>query len=176
MHRNNQTRCDPCRNSPLPPSPSALLCRKRDPVDDPLIWGAANIGRELSCGVREAFYVLEKGYVAADKIGGQWVARRSRLRAIGMARAMSGARHRRKGNRAERALVVYLQGRGFAAERVPLSGSAGGSFTGDVSVPLIGRDLRTEVKVRKERLQSTLSLARWSRLCWLSAPTIASRW
>ncbi len=30
---------------------------------------------------------------------------------------MSGARHRRKGNRVERELVAYLQDRGFAAER-----------------------------------------------------------
>jgi len=44
---------------------------------------------------------------------------------------MSGARHRRKGNRVERELVAYLRDRGFAAERIPLSSSAGGSFIGD---------------------------------------------
>ena len=62
---------------------------------------------------------------------------------------MSGGRApRQKGNRAERALVRFLQEQGFAAERVPLSGSAGGSYLGDLSVPVIGRDLCVEVKVR----------------------------
>jgi Holliday junction resolvase len=48
----------------------------------------------------------------------------------------------------ERALVRALQDHGFAAERVPLSGSAGGSYTGDLTVPLLGRDLRIEAKAR----------------------------
>jgi hypothetical protein len=62
--------------------------------------------------------------------------------------APGGRRPRDKGNRAERALVRLLQGRGFAAERVPLSGSAGGRFGGDVTVPLLGVDRCVEVKVR----------------------------
>jgi hypothetical protein len=45
-------------------------------------------------------------------------------------------------------LVKLLQGHGFAAERIPLSGAAGGKFTGDLSVPLLGIDRRVEVKVR----------------------------
>jgi hypothetical protein len=62
---------------------------------------------------------------------------------------MTGGRSpRRKGNRAERAIVAYLQGQGFAAERVPLSGSAGGSYVGDITVPLLGIDRTVEVKVR----------------------------
>jgi Holliday junction resolvase len=62
---------------------------------------------------------------------------------------MSGGRtSRQKGNRAERAIVHLLQERGFAAERVPLSGAARGRFGGDVSVPLLGIDRRVEVKVR----------------------------
>jgi Holliday junction resolvase len=62
---------------------------------------------------------------------------------------MSGGRASRdKGNRAERALVAFLQDRGFAAERVPLSGAARGRFGGDLSVPLLGVDRRVEVKVR----------------------------
>ena len=42
--------------------------------------------------------------------------------------------------------MAYLQARGFAAERIPLSGSCGGRFVGDVTVPLLGRDRRAEVK------------------------------
>jgi hypothetical protein len=61
---------------------------------------------------------------------------------------MSGARHRQKGNRTERAVVALLQQHGLAAERVPLSGAARGRFGGDVSVPVLGRDLRAEVKAR----------------------------
>jgi hypothetical protein len=62
---------------------------------------------------------------------------------------MSGGRASRdKGNRVERALVKYLQDRGFASERVPLSGSARGRFGGDIRMPLLGRDMRVEVKCR----------------------------
>jgi Holliday junction resolvase len=59
-----------------------------------------------------------------------------------------GRRSRDKGNRVERALVHALQGAGFAAERVPLSGAARGRFGGDLSVPLLGIDRRCEVKCR----------------------------
>ncbi|MBR0797308.1 hypothetical protein JQ615_18120 [Bradyrhizobium jicamae] len=61
---------------------------------------------------------------------------------------MSGKKSRDKGNRAERAIVRYLQERGFAAERVPLSGAAGGSYLGDVTIPVLGVDRVAEVKVR----------------------------
>ena len=64
-----------------------------------------------------------------------------------------GAGPRRKGSRAERAIVRYLQEHGFAAERVPLSGSAGGSFVGDVSVQLLGIDRCAEVKCRANRFR-----------------------
>jgi hypothetical protein len=59
-----------------------------------------------------------------------------------------GRRSRDKGNRAERAIVRFLQERGFAAERIPLSGSAGGKFRGDVSIPLLSVDRVAEVKCR----------------------------
>ena len=60
---------------------------------------------------------------------------------------MSGGRaSRQKGDRTERAIVRLLQEHGFAAERVPLSGSARGRFSGDVSMPLLGVDRRVEVR------------------------------
>jgi Holliday junction resolvase len=62
---------------------------------------------------------------------------------------MKGGRASRdKGNRAERAIVRFLQDRGFAAERVPLSGAAGGSYLGDVTVPVLNVDRVVEVKCR----------------------------
>jgi hypothetical protein len=51
-------------------------------------------------------------------------------------------------SRGERALARFLQEHGFAAERVPLSGSAGGRFAGDITVPLLGPDRCVGVKVR----------------------------
>lgn len=62
---------------------------------------------------------------------------------------MTGGRaSRQKGNRVERAVVRALQAAGFGAERVPLSGSAGGSYLGDLTTPLMGVDLVVEVKAR----------------------------
>jgi Holliday junction resolvase len=69
-----------------------------------------------------------------------------------------GKASRQKGDRAERAIVHYLQDRGFAAERVPLSGSAGGSYTGDLTVPLLGVDRVVEAKVRASGFRE---LYRW---------------
>ncbi len=74
--------------------------------------------------------------------------------AASVGKPRGGRRSRDKGNRAERALVRFLQERGFAAERVPLSGSAGGSYIGDLSVPVIGRDLCVEVKARADGFRS----------------------
>jgi hypothetical protein len=62
---------------------------------------------------------------------------------------MTGGRASRdKGSRMERAIVRLLQDHGLAAERVPLSGAARGRFGGDISVPVLGRDLRGEAKCR----------------------------
>jgi Holliday junction resolvase len=69
-----------------------------------------------------------------------------------------GRTSRDKGNRLERAIVHLLQDHGLAAERVPLSGSAGGSFSGDVTTPLIGRDLTIECK---SRAKGFLKLYAW---------------
>ena len=59
-----------------------------------------------------------------------------------------GRASRNKGNRTERAIVRLLRDRGLAGERVPLSGAARGRFGGDISVPVLGRDLRGEAKCR----------------------------
>ena len=61
-----------------------------------------------------------------------------------------GRRSRDKGARAERLLVRQLQDFGIAAQRIPLSGSVGGKFVGDVSLPLLGADRVCEVKCRAD--------------------------
>jgi hypothetical protein len=71
---------------------------------------------------------------------------------------MSGGRAPRcKGNRLERVLVRLLQAHGFNAARVPLSGTAGGRFSGDLAVPLLGRDLCVEVKARADGFRELYS-------------------
>jgi Holliday junction resolvase len=59
-----------------------------------------------------------------------------------------GRRARDKGSRFERLIVRPAQDAGVAAERIPLYGAAGGSFSGDVSLPLLRRDLCIEAKRR----------------------------
>lgn len=61
---------------------------------------------------------------------------------------MSGKASRQKGDRMERQLVHLFQEAGIACERIPLSGSAGGSFCGDLSIPVLGIDRRAECKKR----------------------------
>lgn len=65
-----------------------------------------------------------------------------------MSAPRGGRASRAKGSRGERAIVSFLQGKGFDAQRVPLSGAAGGKYCGDVSITVLGRDLCAEVKVR----------------------------
>src|SRR5262245_62161565 len=66
----------------------------------------------------------------------------------GSAMSRGGCASRDKGNRTERAIVRLLQEHGLAGERVPLSGAARGCFGGDISEPVLGRDLRGEAKCR----------------------------
>ena len=61
-----------------------------------------------------------------------------------------GKPSRDKGLRFEREVVQIFRDRGYCAERVPLSGSAGGSFKGDVTVPVFGADRKIECKVRQD--------------------------
>lgn len=69
-----------------------------------------------------------------------------------------GKASRDKGNRFERACVNALQAEGIGAERIPLSGAAGGSFVGDITVPVQGRDQRIECK---KRARAWSDLYRW---------------
>jgi len=64
---------------------------------------------------------------------------------------LGGKSSRDKGLRVEREIVNELKGLGVDAERVPLSGAAGGSFSGDITISKddpIGK-LVAEVKARK---------------------------
>ena len=57
-----------------------------------------------------------------------------------------GRRSTSKGTRIEREMVNMLRAAGIEAERVPLSGVAGGMFSGDL---IIDRKFRAEVKARR---------------------------
>lgn len=65
-----------------------------------------------------------------------------------------GRASRNKGNRFEREIVHLLQEAGIAAEKVPLSGAAGGSYSGDISCPILGIDRKLECKVRSHGFAS----------------------
>lgn len=62
---------------------------------------------------------------------------------------MAGRKHKQKGDRVERKIVALHKAAGIMAERIPLSGAAGGSFSGDLKLEL-GEGLLGEVKARKE--------------------------
>jgi hypothetical protein len=49
-------------------------------IGSDLIWGAEEIGREIGRPTKKVFYLLERGYIPAKKIGGLWVASRATLR------------------------------------------------------------------------------------------------
>lgn len=59
-----------------------------------------------------------------------------------------GRRSRDKGNRAERTIVNTFIDAGIAAERVPLSGSVGGSYSGDLKFEALGQQWLGESKCR----------------------------
>ena len=59
-----------------------------------------------------------------------------------------GKSQRDKGARNERGIVNELKERGIPAERVPLSGAAGGSCKGDIWIPIQGARKTFEAKKR----------------------------
>ena len=61
---------------------------------------------------------------------------------------MPGKAPRQKGDRFERECVKRLNELGVPAERVPLSGSAGGRHTDDLVVEVCGTEERVECKTR----------------------------
>jgi hypothetical protein len=67
-----------------------------------------------------------------------------------------GKPSRDKGARRERELVAKAKAAGLFAERVPLSGAAGGSYTGDVRVA----DRLCEVKARASG-EGFVTIERW---------------
>jgi hypothetical protein len=69
-----------------------------------------------------------------------------------------GKPSRDKGQREERKIVHEFQDAGLGAERIPLSGAAGGSFGGDVTIPIHGTDRLFEAKVRADGFKE---LYRW---------------
>jgi hypothetical protein len=81
----------------------------------------------------------------------------TKTRAPAQAKSRGGRAPRDKGARLERALVRLLQDSGLGAERVPLSGAAGGSYSGDLTVPLLGRDLVVEAKSRRDGFKELYS-------------------
>jgi hypothetical protein len=54
---------------------------KKPSLSDDLIWGGLAISEELGLSKHKTFYVLERGYVPAQKVGNIWVASRKKLRA-----------------------------------------------------------------------------------------------
>lgn len=59
-----------------------------------------------------------------------------------------GRRSADKGKRFEREIVNTFVAHGVSAERVPLSGAAGGSYVGDLTVAVNGADWLGEAKSR----------------------------
>jgi len=62
------------------------MSRNEQDIDRPL-WGAEAIGREAgvfdddgNVDLRKSFYLLEKGYLPATKIGRQWTSTPARIR------------------------------------------------------------------------------------------------
>ena len=48
--------------------------------DDEVLWGCAAIAKAAGRTPRQTYYLLESNRLPADKIGGQWMSTRRRLR------------------------------------------------------------------------------------------------
>jgi hypothetical protein len=64
----------------MPHVSNTIASDKPSPADD-LAWGAKAIGEEIGQPEHRTFYMLERGYLPAQKVGGLWVASRRKLRA-----------------------------------------------------------------------------------------------
>ena len=71
-----------------------------------------------------------------------------------------GKASRDKGARFEREIVNVLRDLGYDAERIPLSGAAGGTFSGDVRLCVKHKELRFEAKKRGDGFKE---LYKWLR-------------
>ena len=58
------------------------------------------------------------------------------------------SKSRNKGNYHEKKVKAWLEEQGVETKKVPLSGSLGGEFTGDLHIKVGGRRLVVEVKYR----------------------------
>jgi len=87
---------------------------------------------------------------------------------------MSGAKHKAKGSRVEREMVHAHRRAGIEASRMPLSGAAGGEFSGDIKLTIVHAglpplELRGEIKARRggegfKVLEGWLGMPGWPRL------------
>ncbi len=88
-----------------------------------------------------------------------------------------GKRSRNKGLRGEREIVNRFIAAGIHSERVPLSGAAGGSYTGDLTVAVQGQDWTGESKWRADGFKQLYSWLAANRLLFLRAdhnPTLVA--
>jgi len=80
-----------------------------------------------------------------------------------------GRRSRDKGNRMEREVVNRFLAAGISAERVPLSGAAGGSYKGDLTVVVNNQDWLGECKARADGFRQQYDWLEGNRLLFLKA-------
>ena len=65
---------------------------------DRLVWGARGIAEIIGRNERQAFHLLESGYLDADKVGSSWVSSPRRL-LFGKRTAVGAADAKRSGGR-----------------------------------------------------------------------------
>jgi Holliday junction resolvase len=99
----------------------------------------------------------DRGALTSSSLGGVDLQANKPRRARTQVKNHGGRASRHKGDRFERALARLLQDHGLGAERVPLSGSAGGSYSGDLTCPVLGVDRTVECKSRKDGFRELYS-------------------